>query len=129
MKIADDILEAKNCELWTADPEDWVQTALVTMADKNVGALLVVRDGKLLGLLSERDYVRKMIPEGRDPGRTRVKDIMSRDVVTATPTTTIEECMKLMTRGQFRHLPILIGDELVGMISLGDIVRALMGGK
>ena len=129
MKIADDILEAKNCELWTADPEDWVQTALVTMADKNVGALLVVSDGKLLGLLSERDYVRKMIPEGRDPGRTRVKDIMSRDVVTATPTTTIEECMKLMTRGQFRHLPILIGDELVGMISLGDIVRALMGGK
>ena len=129
MKIADDILEAKNCELWTADPDDWVQTALVTMADKNVGALLVVSDGKLLGLLSERDYVRKMIPEGRDPGRTRVKDIMSRDVVTATPTTTIEECMKLMTRGQFRHLPILIGDELVGMISLGDIVRALMGGK
>ena len=129
MKIADDILESKHCELWTVDPEDSVQDALFIMAQKKVGALLVVQDGRLLGILSESDYVRKIVGLKLDPERTRVREIMTRDVVTATPTTSIEECMRMMTRGQFRHLPILIGDELVGLISINDIVRALMGGK
>ena len=129
MKIADDILESKHCELWTVDPEDSVQDALFIMAQKKVGALLVVQDGRLLGILSESDYVRKIVGLKLDPERTRVREIMTRDVVTATPTTSIEECMRMMTRGQFRHLPILIGDDLVGLISINDIVRALMGGK
>jgi CBS domain-containing protein len=129
MKIADDILESKHCELWTVDPEDSVQDALFIMAQKKVGALLVVQDERLLGILSESDYVRKIVGLQLDPERTRVREIMTRDVVTATPTTSIEECMRMMTRGQFRHLPILIGDDLVGLISINDIVRALMGGK
>lgn len=129
MKIADDILESKHCELWTVDPEDSVQDALFIMAQKKVGALLVVQDERLLGILSESDYVRKIVGLKLDPERTRVGEIMTRDVVTATPTTSIEECMRMMTRGQFRHLPILIGDDLVGLISINDIVRALMGGK
>jgi len=129
MKIADDILESKHCELWTVDPEDSVQDALFIMAQKKVGALLVVQDGRLLGILSESDYVRKIVGLKLDPERTRVREIMTRDVVTATPTTSFEECMRMMTRGQFRHLPILIGDDLVGLISINDIVRALMGGK
>ena len=129
MKIADDILESKHCELWMCDPDDWVQDALYLMSQKKVGALLVVRDERLLGILSESDYVRKIVGQKLDPEHTPVRDVMTHDVVTATPTTTIEECMRMMTRGQFRHLPILIGDDLVGLISINDIVRALMGGK
>lgn len=129
MKIADDILEAKNCELWTVDPDDSVQNALIIMSLKNVGALLVMQDERLIGILSERDYVRKIVGQQLDPVRTRVRDIMTRDVVTAAPTTTLEECMQMMTRGQFRHLPILLGDAVVGLISINDIVRAFLGGK
>ena len=129
MNTADDILESKHCELWTVDPDDSVQNALVTMSQKNVGALLVVQDERLLGILSERDYVRKIVGQQLDPERTRVHEIMTRDVVTVAPTTTIEECMQLMVRGGFRHLLILIGAECVGLISLNDIVRALMRAK
>ena len=129
MKIADDILETKHCELWTIDPDDSVQDALFLMSQKKVGALLVVQDERLLGILSESDYVRKIVGQKLDPEHTTVNEIMTRNVITATPTTPIEECMQMMTRGQFRHLPILIGDELVGLISINDIVRALMGGK
>ena len=129
MKIADEILESKNCELWTVDPDESVQNALVIMSQKNIGALLVVQHERLIGILSERDYVRKIVGQQLDPALTRVHEIMTRDVVTAAPTTTLDECMQMMTRGRFRHLPILIGDDLVGMISINDLVRALMGGK
>jgi CBS domain-containing protein len=129
MKIVDDILEAKHCELWTVGPDESVQDALVTMSQKNVGALLVMREEKLLGILSERDYVRKMIADHRDPDLTRVSEIMTHQVITVTPTTTIEDCMKLMTRGQFRHLPVLIGEDVVGLVSLNDIVNVFIGGR
>ena len=129
MKIADDILEAKNCELWTVAPDDSVQNALIIMSQKNVGALLVMQDERLIGILSERDYVRKIVGQQLDPEQTRVREIMTSDVVTVSPTATIEECMQMMVRGQFRHLPVLLGEIVVGLISIHDIVRALMGGK
>jgi CBS domain-containing protein len=127
MKIADQILESKNCEFWPVSPDDTVQYAIGIMADKEVSVLPVLQDHKLIGLFSESDYVRKIIGEGRDPQVTRVAEIMTHEMLTATPTDSIETCMKLMTRGQLRHLPILIGDELVGIVSIHDIVSAMMG--
>jgi CBS domain-containing protein len=126
MKRVRDILTAKGREVWTIEPDATVFQALEQMAEKNVGALVVLEGERLIGVLSERDYARKIILEGRTSRQTRVHEIMSGEVVCVDPERTIEECMGLMTHRRIRHLPVLEGDRLTGIVSIGDVVNAII---
>jgi CBS domain-containing protein len=110
--------------VWTVDPDATVFEALSLMADKGVGALVVTDAGKLCGIISERDYARKVILLDRDSRETTVSEIMTSKVLVVSPATSTDECMALMTDKRIRHLPVLEGDELLGLVSIGDIVRA-----
>jgi len=120
------ILKAKGNETWTIEPQVTVYDALKLMAEKKIGALVVVEAGKVVGIFSERDYARKVILKDRSSKDTPVRMIMTERVVAVTPTTTVEVCMELMTGEHIRHLPVLDGDHLVGVISIGDVVKAIM---
>ena len=126
MKTVANILEAKGSEVFSVAPGASVYEALQILADKNVGALVVMDGETLVGIISERDYARKVILVDRSSKSTSVSEIMSTAVSTVEPATSIEECMALMTERHFRHLPILEGDTLVGMISIGDVVKAVI---
>lgn len=126
MKTVSEILAAKGRQVWTVEPDATVFEALEQMAEKNVGALLVVEGERLVGVFSERDYARKIILEGRTSKGTRVREIMSSEVTCVDPERTIEECMGLMTHQRIRHLPVLQGDRLVGIVSIGDVVNAII---
>lgn len=118
-----EILSRKGSTVWSIDPDDMVFEAIQMMADKNVGALLVMRAGKLLGLVSERDYTRKVALKGKSSRETPVRDIISAPVITATPEDTVEECMRLMTHHRVRHLPVVDGETVIGIVSIGDLVN------
>jgi CBS domain-containing protein len=120
------LLQAKSPDVWSIAPDAWVFDALKLMAEKEVGALLVVKDGKLVGIISERDYARKVILKGKSSMSTPVSDIMTEEVVSVRPEQTIEECMELMTEQHVRHLPVLQGEQLIGVISIGDVVKAII---
>ena len=120
------ILQMKGDDIWSVSPESTVYDAIKMMADKNVGALLVLEGDKLSGIISERDYARKVILKGKSSKDTRVREIMTSSVVTITPEQSIEECMGLMTTKHIRHLPVLEDKKLVGMISIGDVVKAII---
>jgi CBS domain-containing protein len=126
MKTVKQILTRKGADVWTTKPSDSVLQALQTMADKNVGALLVVEEGSVKGLISERDYARKVILKGRTSPQTLVKDIMIKRVACVSPTTTAEQCMALMTDKRVRHLPVMDDGQLVGIVSIGDLVMAII---
>jgi CBS domain-containing protein len=96
------------------------------MAAKSIGALLVISEGSLLGIVSERDYARKVILQGRSSKETRVKEIMTSDLVTVTPENTVDDCMRVMTHHRIRHLPVLDVGRLVGIVSIGDMVNAII---
>jgi CBS domain-containing protein len=116
-----DLLRYKPADVWTIGPYATVYEALELMAVKNVGALPVVEEGKLVGMFSERDYARKCILLGRHSKETRVVDLMSAPVVTVEPEMTVEDCLQLMTERKLRHLPVIIQGKLGGMVTIGDI--------
>ena len=124
-----EVLERKGHEVHTIDPEATVFDALVTMAQKNIGALVVLEHGRVAGVLSERDYARKVILRGESSKEMTVRKIMSRGVICVAPERTVAECMGLMTDMRVRHLPVVAEEKLVGVISIGDVVKAVIAEK
>ena len=121
------ILQQKGSEVWTVLPDTLVYRALQLMQDKGVGALIVVNEaGRIEGLVSERDYARKVILEGRSSKETYTKDIMTKDLYVVKPETTVDECVSLMTEKRVRHLPVLEKGKLTGLVSIGDVVKAII---
>jgi CBS domain-containing protein len=120
------ILREKGNDIWATAPGSTVFEALQVMADKDVGALLVIDREKLVGIFSERDYARKVILLGKSSKKTLVKEIMTAHVIYATPDMTNEQGLTLMTAKHIRHLPVMDGEELVGMVSIGDLVRSII---
>lgn len=121
-----ELLEGKGHDVWSIGPDASVYDALVLMAEKGVGALVVVSDNTPVGLISERDYARKLVLEGRNSRETPVRDVMTRRVFGVGPDQTVEECMALMTDKRIRHLPVTAGTELIGVVSIGDLVKAII---
>ena len=120
------ILKKKGDAVWSVQPTATVYEAIALMAEKSVGALLVVSEGKLVGIISERDYARKVVLQRRSSSDTLVREIMTGSVITVTPDHSVENCMKMITEHRVRHLPVLAGDQLVGVISIGDLVNAII---
>ena len=121
MNKIQDLLRYKEGDVWTIGPKATVYEALELMADKNIGALPVVEEGRLVGIFSERDYARKCILMGRHSKETLVSELMSSPVVTIDTSFTVEQCLTMMTEWHYRHLPVLEGDRLTGIVSIGDI--------
>jgi CBS domain-containing protein len=126
MRTVGQLLDAKGHGVWWVTPETSVYDALILMAEKNCGALIVLEEGKLAGIFSERDYARKIILKGKASKDTAVSEIMSTQIVFVRLEHSIDECMALMTAKRIRHLPVLTGDNVVGMISIGDVVKAII---
>lgn len=117
------VLVHKTSALWTITPEATVFEAIKLMADKNIGSLLVMSGGKLGGVFTERDYTRKIALHGKNSRETRVWEIIPREVITVTPDDSVEDCMRLMTESRVRHLPVVEGTNVVGIVSIGDLVN------
>lgn len=126
MQTVKEILDTKGNAVWTIAPQSSVYDAIAEMAERRVGALVVQDGPTTVGIISERDYARNVVLEGRSSKHTAVREIMTSKVVTARPSMTIEEAMALMTEHHIRHLPITEGDRLVGMISIGDLVKSII---
>jgi CBS domain-containing protein len=120
------LLEQKPKGIYSVQPDEPVITAIRKMAEHHIGALLVMTGDKLVGILSERDYARKVVLLGRSSTETRVSEIMTSKVVTVTPQQDIHDCMRLMTDRRIRHLPVMTGERVVGVLSIGDLVRAVI---
>jgi CBS domain-containing protein len=120
------ILQTKGNVIFSVEPKDTVYYALEQMCEKNVGALLVLDNGHFAGIFTERDYARKVILKGKASKETLVGEIMTENVMTVSPDTGIDECMKLMTSSYIRHLPVLEGGELKGLVSIGDLVKYII---
>ena len=129
MKRVCDLLHDKGRDVWSLTPDATVYEAIEQMAQKGVGALLVMEGERLVGIISERDYARKVILKGKASRETVVREIMSNPVVCARPEFTVEQTMSLMTEKRIRHLPVTIGETVVGVISLGDVVRGIIDDK
>jgi signal-transduction protein with cAMP-binding, CBS, and nucleotidyltransferase domain len=126
MKKVRDILDVKGHNIWWISPTASVYDAMKLMAEKGVGALLVMKQERLVGIISERDYARKVILQGRASRTTEVQEIMTSRVLCAEPQQTVEECMALMTEKRFRHLPVIEQDRVIGVISIGDLVKSII---
>ena len=126
MQTAKQLLEGKGRQVWSVHSDATVYDALQLMAQKEIGALVVIDDGKMVGLVSERDYARKVILQGRSSRDTTVAEIMSTTVLHIAPEQTVNDCMALMTDKKIRHLPVLVGDQIIGILSIGDLVKAII---
>lgn len=120
------LLGNKTPEIYAVAPGDSVIDAIRLMAEKGVGAVLVMDGARLVGIVSERDYARKIVLHGRSSSDTPVRDIMTADVVTVRPSHTVEHCMQVVTEQRIRHLPVMEGAEVIGVISIGDLVKAVI---
>lgn len=129
MSAVRDILQTKGNTVWTITPEASVFEALGTMAEKNVGALVVVQNDSVVGIISERDYARKVELKGRNSKELRVRDIMTFNPVFVHPNQSIEECMEIMNKKHIRHLPVLEAQSLIGMITIRDAIKAVITEK
>jgi CBS domain-containing protein len=123
------ILEEKGHQAWTIGPDETVYKALMIMADKDIGALVVVENDQVVGIVSERDYARKVVLKGKTSLDTPVRDIMTPQVYFVNPDCTAEECMALMTEKRVRHLPVMENNKLVGVISIGDVVKSIISSQ
>ena len=126
MKIIKHLLDAKGRDLVSVAPDRSVLDAILIMAEKGIGALMVIDGGEVAGIVTERDYARKVILKGRSSSDTHVSDIMTSDVATATSDDTVKSCMHVMTEMRIRHLPVVDDGEISGMISIGDLVKAII---
>jgi len=126
MSTVRNILQKKGKAVYSICPQCSVYDALEELEEKNLGALVVVENGKLIGVFTERDYARKVILKGRSSKETSVSDIMSSHPLFVSPDNTLDDCMQLMTDKYIRHLPVLENDELIGVISIGDIVKYII---
>jgi CBS domain-containing protein len=126
MRTVRHLLESKAPEVFAIGPDQPVLDAIKLMADKRIGAVLVMQAGRLIGILSERDYARKIVLQGRSSADTPVRDIMTADVVSVRLTDTTDHCMQLVTNRRIRHLPVLDGEAVLGVVSIGDLVKAVI---
>ena len=120
------LLQGKGHDVWSIGPEVSVYDAIAKMAQEEVGALVVLEGESLVGLVSERDYARKVVLQGRSSRDTKIKDIMTTRVAYARPDQSVEDCMAMMTEKHIRHLPVMDGDKLLGVISIGDLVKYII---
>ena len=126
MTILKMLLKGKGHDVWSVHPDDTVLDAIKVLAKKDIGALIVIKDDRPVGIFSERDYARNVYLKGKSSLDTAVRDVMVAPVICVKPVQTVDECMALMTAKRFRHLPIMDGDELVGMVSIGDLVKSVI---
>lgn len=126
METVAQLLEDKGSEVWTIRPDASVFEAIEMMAEKGIGALVVMEGNTIVGLVSERDYARNVVLKGRASRATPIREIMTRRVICARPAQSVEECMALMTDKRVRHLPVVDGDRLCGLVSIGDLVKAII---
>ncbi|NIV43165.1 MAG: CBS domain-containing protein [Candidatus Dadabacteria bacterium] len=129
MNTVSDILQEKGTGLCTISPNATVYEGLQIMAEKDVGAVLVTQNNKLLGIFTERDYARKVILQGKSSLNTAIKELMVKDVLIVKPADSIDQCMAVMTEKQIRHLPVMDGDELLGLVSMRDVVNHIISHK
>lgn len=129
MAIVKFLLQTKGHDIWSIGPDARVYDALKLMDEKNIGALLVLNEGKCVGIISERDYARQVELKARTSKDTLVREIMTEKVIYVRPEQTVEGCMALMTEKHIRHLPVLEGDRLIGIISIGDVVKEIIAEK
>ena len=120
------ILKTKGNKVWSIAPQETAYKALQLMSEKNLGALLVIDKGKVVGIFSERDYARKVILKGKSSKTTNVSELMTKEVLCVYPETSVEDCMSLMTEKRVRHLPVMEKKHLVGIVSLGDVAKQLI---
>lgn len=126
MGVVKQILEGKGTEIFTITPDTSVYHALELMVEKNVSALLVMENDKLAGIFTERDYARKVVLKGKKSTEMQIGEIMTSNLITVSPDSTIDECMALMTGKYIRHLPVVADGKLAGIISIGDVVRRII---
>jgi len=124
-----EILSFKGNAAWSINPDATVFEAVQLMSDKNIGALLVIKNEKLVGIISERDYTRNIVLKGKSSKQTAVKEIISRNVIHVTPAHSVEDCLRLMTDHRVRHLPVLDGENIVGVVSIGDLVNWIISAQ
>jgi CBS domain-containing protein len=123
------ILARKGSVVWSISPDATVFEAIQLMADKNVGALPVVDNSRLIGIISERDYTRKVILKGLSSKDTAIRNIMTREMLTASPSDSIQDCMRVMTEKRVRHLPVLEGTRMIGIVSIGDVMKWIISAQ
>ena len=126
MRTVRHLLESKAPEVFAIGPDQPVLDAIKLMADKRIGAVLVMQAGRMVGILSERDYARKIVLQGRSSATTPVRDIMTTDVISVGLADTADHCMQLVTNRRIRHLPVLDGEAVLGVVSIGDLVKAVI---
>jgi CBS domain-containing protein len=127
MTLLSQLLQAKGQEVYSVSPETTVYAALELMAEKNIGAVLVLDEGRVAGIFSERDYARRVVLQGKSSRDTAVADVMTAEVVCARPNLSVEKCLALMTDKRFRHVPVLDeAEQLIGLVSIGDVVKVML---